>query len=200
MVKPISCGFLLSQDDLLGQKVLHCGTWLHLREWMKHDVSKLINANFCKKHLLCPACAWRRSIKAVAKYTEKVERVAKENPQLIPVMITFGVVNGPDLPERVQHLKTSIKAMTSAARKAKSKTGCMHGHAQIEWNKLAGSIRAMEVTNTGRQWHPHVHVFALVTDYIDRERLSAEWQRFTGDSFIVDVRKCKGEPSRGCAK
>jgi hypothetical protein len=183
--------FLIGRDELLGQKVRGCGSFLHMREWVKHEVSHLINANFCKKHLLCPACAWRRSLKLVARYTQKAEAIQKERPELIPMMITLGVVNGPDLAERVGHLKACWKAMGAAARKAASKTGCKHGNALIEMNKLAGSIRAIEITNKGKGWHAHMHIFALATDYIDREKLSAEWERFTGDSFIVDVRKCK---------
>ena len=63
----------------------------------------------------------------------------------------------------------------------------------IEWNKVHGSIRAIEVTwnKKAKEWHPHIHVFALVSEYISQMHLSAEWERFTGDSMIVDVRKCK---------
>lgn len=106
-------------------------------------------------------------------------------------MITIGVKSGPDLDERVGHLKASLKNMGAAARKAASKTGCKHGNSTIEWNKLAGSIRSIEVANKGNGWNVHSHTFGLLTDFIDREKLSKEWERFTGDSFIVDVRKCQ---------
>ena len=31
----------------------------------------------------------------------------------------------------------------------------------------------------------------LVDDWIDKDKLSAEWYAITGDSFIVDVRRVK---------
>ena len=184
--------FLIEKDNLLGWKVKDCGSWLHIREWLNHGTSALINANFCKKHILCPVCSMRRAIKLVARYTPKAEDVAKLYPILIPVMITVTVKSGPDLIERTEHLCESWKRMTAAARKAKAgKTG-HQSNAPVEWNKVIGSLRAFEVKNGDHGWHPHAHVFALISDYIDREALSAEWLRFTGDSCIVDVRKVKG--------
>jgi hypothetical protein len=104
-------------------------------------------------------------------------------------MITLTVKNGPDLAERLGHLKKSWSSMIGAARKGKAGT---ERHSSIEWNKVVGSVRAIEVTNKGNGWHPHIHVFALLSDYIDQPALSGEWQRFTGDSFVVGVTKCKG--------
>jgi hypothetical protein len=107
-------------------------------------------------------------------------------------MITFGPKNGDDLLERLNLLKEIIKSMGAAARKAASKTGCKHGNAVIEWNKIEGSLRSIEVTNKGRGWHVHTHVFALLSAYIDREALSDDLMRFSGgECKIVDVRACK---------
>lgn len=184
--------WLIGKNEMLGQLVRGCASFLHMREWIKHGESRLINANFCKKHLLCPTCAWRRSVKLVSRYTTKAETVAREHPELIPCMITFGPRNGEDLLERLLLLKRILSDMGAAARKAKSKTGCIHGHALIEWNKIEGMLRSIEVTNKGKGWHVHVHVFALLSAYIDREALSAELMRFSGgECKIVDVRACK---------
>ena len=181
--------WLIMQDELLGQKVRGCASFLHLREWLNHNESCLINANFCKKHLLCPACASRRAVKSIARYTPKLEHLIKESPNLIPCMITFGPRNGSDFGERLALLKDIIKKMGAAARKGESTSG---RHDVIEWNKVAGSLRAIEVTNKGNGWHVHTHIFALLRDYVNRERLSEELMRFSGgECSIVDVRKCK---------
>ena len=182
--------YLHKVDGKLGSQVAGCGSWLHVREWELSGESRLRNANFCKRFLICPACAARRAGKLVAAYAAKVEVVQDMTPGLIPVMITLTIRNGPDLGERLQHLKDSWGRMMAEKRKGASASS---RNAPIEWNKVHGSIRAIEVTRNDatKEWHPHIHVFALVSEYIDRERLSKEWERFTGDSFIVDVRKCK---------
>jgi hypothetical protein len=179
---------LLAEDEGLAQRVGDCGSWLRVREWINSGESRLVNANFCKKFLLCRCCAARRSGKLVSAYSKKVDFISECNPQLIPAMITLTIKNGHDLSERLLHLKTSWKTMCAAARKGKSNS---KKNLPIEWNKVAGSIRSIEVTNEGNGWHPHAHAFVLLTDYVDHSALSAEWERFTGDSFVVGISKCK---------
>lgn len=181
-------GYVLRHDEVLGQKINWCGSWLHFREWIESGDTRLLNANFCKKHLLCQACAVRRAAKMNEAYLPKVEAVAAAHEgKLVPAMITLTMKNGPDLAERLQAFKEGWKRMLAAKRKALGN----HRHDSIEWNKVCGSLRAIEVTWGKGGWHVHAHCFVLLTDYINRERLSEEWLRFTGDSFIVDARKCR---------
>lgn len=179
-------------QPVLGEKVRHCGSWLHFREWFEHGdtgASRLLNANFCKRHLLCQCCAVRRAGKMVETYEAKLAHVIEKRTDLIPAMVTLTLKNGTDLAERLQHFKDSWKAMGSAVRKAKANPV---KNLPLEWNKLAGGVSAIEVTYGVGGWHVHMHVFVLLTAYIDFRELSKEWKRFTGDSMIVDVRKCRG--------
>jgi hypothetical protein len=118
------------------------------------------------------------------------------HPGLVPVMITLTLRNGPDLRERLAHLKASWSRMLAAKRKGK--TG-KERHGAIEWNKVLGSIRSIEVKlgKGSGLWHAHIHVFALLTEYVNPFHLSSEWERFTGDSMIVDVRKCRNGIKEG---
>ena len=47
------------------------------------------------------------------------------------------------------------------------------------------------------EWHPHVHMFALLDTWIDQEHLSETWHEITGDSFIVDIRRVKKDKQYG---
>jgi hypothetical protein len=162
---------------------------MHFRQWIEADETRLLNANFCKRHLLCQACAVRRAGRMNESYLPKVQQVVGEHPHLVPAMVTLTVKNGPDLHERVTHLKESWKRMGAAKRKAASGS---ERHKPIEWNKVLGSLRALEVTRSkDQEWHPHFHCFVLLTSYIDQKKFSEEWKRFTGDSVIVGVTKCK---------
>ena len=40
--------------------------------------------------------------------------------------------------------------------------------------------------NSG-EWHPHSHMVWLCHELPDKFKLSEEWRKYTGDSFIVDV-------------
>lgn len=182
--------YTIAQDQLVGNKVKYCGTWLHMREWVETGETRLMNANFCKKFLLCQGCAVRRAAKMHEAYLAKVEHVSDTVPGLIPAMVTLTVKNGKDLEERYEHLKSAWTKMITAARKARSDSG---RHSPVEWNKVCGSIRSCEVTiSKTREWHPHLHAFVLISDYIDQAKLVEEWENWTGDSKVVDVRKCHG--------
>lgn len=182
--------YLDRADPKLASQVAGCGSWLHLREWELSGESRLRNANFCKRFLICPSCAARRAGKMVSAYANKIEVVQDMHPDLIPVMITLTILNRADLAEALRHLKDSWSRMMDAKRKGASKSST---NSTIEWNKVLGSIRAIEITRNKKtgEWHPHIHVFALVSEYLSQMHLSAEWERFTGDSMIVDVRRCR---------
>jgi hypothetical protein len=181
--------YVISQDQILGNKVRFCGSWLLFREWIETNEARLLNANFCKKHLLCLTCAVRRVYKMTEAYMPKLESLVDEHPKLIPAMVTLTVKNGRDLGERIAHLKRTWSKMLGEKRKGASSSG---RHLPVEWNKVFGSLRAMEVTIAKNgEWHPHFHVFVLLDDYIDQRKLSAEWQKWSGDSKIVGVTKCR---------
>lgn len=182
-------------ETALSERLHWCASWLHFREWSYSGETRLMNANFCKRYLLCPACASRRAGRLVQGYLPKIEQVTKERPELRACMITLTLKNGHDLQERFDLIRDAWKAMSAHTRKAKQ---AKYRHDSIEWNKVEGSIRSIETTRNEKDgsWHVHMHCFALISDWIDRVKLAKEWERFTGDSFIVDVRLCKPNPKR----
>lgn len=178
---------LKEEEPKLGDKLEGCGTWLLLREWLQTGRSKIQNANFCKRYLLCQSCAARRAMKQVVAYRGKVECVQEARPELIPAMITLTIKNRDCLPEGLDHLKGSFGRMMAAKRKGKSGSS---RNGLLEWNKVLGAVRSIEVTKKDKGWHPHIHAFCLLEDYVDQKKLSEEWHRFTGDSFVVGVKRC----------
>ena len=170
----------------------HCASYLVFHEYLSIDQIRLVKAHTCKQHLLCPFCAMRRSGKYVAKNIPKLEHILSENPSLIPVMITYTVKNGPNLRERYTHLKNAERRLKRSALNYKN------GQKWTEYARVQGAISAYEFTKKEKgDWHPHIHMFALVDSYIDQQALSQEWLKITGDSFIVDIRKIKVKPNAG---
>ena len=136
--------------------------------------------------MLCPFCSAIRASKQATAYHEKMVHILKENPNLKPVFVTLTVKNGDDLKERFNHLKDSFTTLQTARRK-----WLKRGNGHNEFCKAHGIVYAYEITNNGKGWHPHLHMILLVDDWIDKDKLSAEWYAITGDSFIVDVRRVK---------
>ena len=68
--------------------------------------------------------------------------------------------------------------------------------------KIDGGFYTTEYTynkSTG-EWHPHIHIFALLTDWIDQSELAETWHEITYDSYIVDVRRVRRTKEHGFAK
>ena len=169
-----------------------CASYLVFNEYFTVDELRLVKAHTCKKHLLCPFCAMRRSGKFVAKNLPKVEQVISENRARIPALVTLTVRNGPDLLERFNHLRRAHRRLNQRRRDH------LKGKTVTEWGKVAGGITSYEFTKKDEgDWHPHIHALVLLDDYVDQAKLSAEWESITGDSFIVDIRRIRGKANAG---
>ena len=158
---------------------------------------KLSKFHVCNQHLLCPFCAAIRASKAIQKYTERVDEVLKKKRKLKPVLITFTVKNGENLAERSEHLMKSFRTLMGRRRDYLKK-----GRGFNEFCKIDGAMYSYENTynEQTKEWHPHLHMFALLDDWIDQEALSETWHEITGDSFVVDIRKVKKTKQMGYAE
>lgn len=179
------------------QKLLVCGNFLLFKNFYTIDQIKLSKFHVCNQHLLCPFCAGIRASKAIQKYTERVDEVLSKNRKLKPVLITFTVKNGTDLGERSSHLMKSFRTLMERRRDYLKK-----GRGFNEFCKINGAMYSYENTFNPdtKEWHPHLHMFALLDDWIDQEELSQYWHSITGDSMIVDIRRVKKQKDLGYAK
>ena len=169
-----------------GHDVAGCANYLVFNHYYTVDQVRLAKARTCKRHLLCPFCARARAAKMVEKYLERFNLLQEQNPHQKAVFLTLTVKNGPDLQERFRHLVKAFRKYQEQRRDSIKK-----GRGYNELSKARGGVFSYEVTNKGNGWHPHLHAVLLVDDFIDQRELSAEWERITGDSKIVDVRLLK---------
>jgi hypothetical protein len=166
------------------EKLSNCGEWLVLRHYFTVDQLRLVAGNFCQLTKLCPLCAIRRGARNLGVYLDRYNYVTAQNPSLKPHLVTLTVRNGPDLKERYLHLTKALRKAVNARRQ--SRTG--NGRGASEFSKMAGGVGSIEITNTGNGWHPHAHIVGLFESDPDQEKVSQEWFKRTGDSYITDVR------------
>ena len=162
----------------LSTALYECASWLEFHRYANTGKTALIRACTCKKHLLCPVCAIRRGGKTLRRYHERAVHLAQEHDFH---MLTMTVKNGPDLGERYRHLKSSWRKLRQRAA---------DGYGPL--SHVKGMLWSYEFTRgetTG--WHPHIHVVLAVPKgskpvaYGKESALAFQWQKLTGDSFIV---------------
>lgn len=176
--------------NYFSKRMFDCSQYLLFRNYYEIGVTKLVKAHTCQIHLLCAVCAHNRAARAVRAYSERFDVIRKQNPRLKPILITLTVKNGSDLQERFDHLRSSFKNLLDRRRDWKSK-----GRGFVEFCKIQGAVYSYEVTRNPKtkEWHPHIHMFALCSDFIDRDELIQEWHEITQDSTVVDVRMIRSK-------
>jgi plasmid rolling circle replication initiator protein Rep len=179
------------------QKLNECGNYLLFKNFYTIGEVKLAKLRTCGQHLLCPFCAAIRASRAIQRYVERIDQVLQENRKLKPVLITLTVKNGSDLAERSEHLMKSFRTLLERRRDYEKK-----GRGFNEFCKVQGAMYSYENTFNEKtvEWHPHIHMFALVDQWIDQQEFSEYWHSITGDSMVVDVRRAKKEKGHGYSK
>lgn len=172
----------------LWRNLQDCGQYLIFRNYIVSKRARLIGACSCKQHLLCAFCASRRGVKNAVAYKEKVDHLAKESQDPLDlVFITFTIKNGPDLPERFEHLRKSIQTIL----RHRNTEALGRGTHKTEMSKLTGGVFAYEFKRGANldQWHPHIHMLAhLPKDRkIDARTLKNEWLAITDDSQVINI-------------
>lgn len=157
-----------------------CGNYLLFRDYYSIGKVRLHAARFCKKHLLCPLCAIRRGAKMVKAYMQKLASIKEDYPGLKAYLVTLTVRDGEDLEERFNHLYRSVQKLH------KTRTGTRQFSEASKADAAVWSYEFKRGKNSS-QWHPHVHAVWLCNEAPDAKKLSLQWQKITGDSFIVDV-------------
>ena len=141
----------------LKRQLCSCGNYLVFHQYHTVGQVRLAKASFCKNHLMCQLCAIRRGAKQVQGYLGKYEQVVAKNNALRPYMLTLTVKNGDSLPERFEHLQTSMRKFLKRRRDYIEK-----GRGLSQLGKSHGGVFSYELTKSKSGWHPHCHMVVML--------------------------------------
>lgn len=176
----------------LARSIEKCGSWLVFRDFYTINQQILIQADFCKKHLLCPLCAIRRGAKYLESYHLKYLQCLKENNKLNAYMVTFTIRNSEDLKERTNTLLKSYRKLINDARNFNNNK---KGYEYNEACKALGGVYSVEIKRgkNSNLWHPHIHAIWLCEDEPDEFKLKEDWKKVTKDSHMVNIKLFYGD-------
>lgn len=164
------------------------------------DYTKLINANFCK-YRLCPACAWRKSLKTysstrrIVDFLRNDSLLEKYGFNVCKYQFLFGTFTIKNV--TAENLEDAIDTLLF---------GFTHRFMRRKEVKKAfcGCIRTLEVTfnSVTNTFHPHIHAIFCIDDkyftenYLDHDTISNfAKSAFKCDSYtpITHIEKIKDE-------
>lgn len=173
-----------------------CATVLLFGVSSQNGSKKLKTANFCKLRL-CPMCIGRRARRNAWKLSQVLNLVEQEHgAKYLFLTLTIRNVPGDQLGDALGQLAKAWNLLLKQR--------------QIE-RSVKGWFRAIEITRSGRQYHPHIHaILAVDADYFSRESrqsgkylnqadLIERWQRALRVDYRPSVRiqTTKGEAGTG---
>lgn len=169
--------------------VRDCGTFLEMSEY--GEESRITAANFCKDRL-CPACAWRRSLKCFGQISSVLDWVESHDSDIKYLFLTLTVrnVRGTDLSCCIDDMSAAFKRLSN--NKA--------------WKRrVKGAIKTLEITynRDADTYHPHYHLILAVSksyakkgtdDYWRTEDWAAAWKKSARLPYTptVHIERVKG--------
>ena len=131
-----------------------CATFLQFNVY-KSGERRLKTANFCKLRL-CPMCIGRRARRSAWKLSQVLNMVeAEHGAKYLFLTLTMKNVPGDQLGDALGQLTKGWYRFMEQR--------------QIE-RSVKGWFRAIEITRSGKQYHPHLHaILAVEPDYFSRE-------------------------------
>lgn len=181
------------------ERMLDCASWLKFGDFFEQKETHLLDARFCGRAALCEPCARRRAGQVGVTYLPKFQAALEAKEGRIMALVTFTIQHVEELRLGLELIRDSWRGGRDRAKRYRNRPD---RNSPTEFAKMAGGTAALEVvrskTKPRTHWHPHLHVLAVLDDYIDQKALSEEWRQLTGGSYIVDIRRVKpGEELEG---
>jgi hypothetical protein len=154
------------------------------------QVVKVLRANWCKVPAVCPICSTRTQQKRRGIYTEPIRAAVSRYRHAY--MITFTVADGPDLAERLDHLRASFRAWYRMGQRRKDGT-----RSNGEAARIAAMLTGVELVKTSAGlWHVHMHALAFSSSRLDYRVYDA--RRLAAARREASGRRLSAETMRDC--
>ncbi len=173
----------LTYSDLMDKldSIRNCATVVELKgDWKPagagtlEQVLTVSAANYCRQHAVCPVCAERMQARRRARFDRALRRQAEmvrdtrdridgRPGDRYAYLMTFTVADGPDLGERLEHLKRSVRNWRRMGQRRKGKRS--HGEA----GKVVAGLSTVEIKRGegSGMWHAHAHALVFSDSPLD---------------------------------
>lgn len=137
----------------------NCNSWWLLDVYKNQGVKDFKKTNLCKDKF-CNNCKKVKQASRMSRFIPQIEKI-KEDNSLSLLTLTVPNCNGTDLNDTIKRMFKSFAYLIDYLKLKKKIKGLDFSRYGYE-----GALRSLEVTFSGDNYHPHIHVvIALGKDY-----------------------------------
>lgn len=177
-------------------RIRECCNQVAFREYLESGDVQLVSANFCKYDRICIACATKRAMRMIKKFSQGIEEHKLYSKKWYYVVLTISHTKEDSLTDLMDRLMLYKERLARAYRNSKRP---WHKTKSF-FNQFDGMVISIEIAHKG--WsgrHPHINILACSDNTIPIESKYSRWltnpdllqERKTmtdGTSYIHNIR------------
>lgn len=179
------------------QRIRECCNMIAFRRYLETGDVQLVSANFCKYDRICIACATKRAMRMIKKFSQWIQENNLYDKKRYYIVLTISHKEWDTLSELMDRLMLYKEKLARAYRNSKrDKQKSKSFFAQFD-----GMVMSIEIAHKWRNGrHPHINILACSDNDISTEskfirgntnqKLLDEWKEMTnGTSYIHNIRR-----------
>lgn len=179
------------------KRITECSNLVTFRRYLETGDIQLVSANFCKYDRICIACATKRAMRMIKKFSQWIKREGLYDKKRYYIVLTINHKKEDKLEYLMDRLKTYKERLARVYRNSKR----LSQKKKSFFSQFDGMVISIEIAHKGKNgWHPHINILACSDKniFIEKGRYSRwstntelleEWKYITdGTSYIHNIR------------
>ncbi|HMY80566.1 MAG TPA: protein rep [Candidatus Absconditabacterales bacterium] len=178
------------------QRMRECCNMVAFRRYLDTGNIQLVSSNFCKYDRICIACATKRAMRMIKKFSQGIQEHSLYNKKRYYIVLTISHKEGDALSELMDRLMLYKDKLARAYRNSKRD----NHKSKSFFAQFDGMVMSIEIDHKGKNGrHPHINILACSDNDIVTEskfargntnqQLLDEWKEITnGTSYIHNIR------------
>jgi hypothetical protein len=148
------------------QRITECCNLVSFRRYLETGDIQLVSANFCKYDRICVACATKRAMRTIKKFSQGIEANNLYNKKRYYIVLTISHKQGDNLEMLMKRLMTYKDRLAKAYRNSKRN----EQKTKSFFSLFDGMVISIEVAHKGMNGrHPHINILACSSEEIPIE-------------------------------
>lgn len=178
------------------QRMRECCNMVAFRRYLDTGNIQLVSSNFCKYDRICIACATKRAMRMIKKFSQGIQEHSLYEKKRYYIVLTISHKEWDTLSELMDRLMLYKDKLARAYRNSKRD----NQKSKSFFAQFDGMVMSIEIAHKWKNgWHPHINILACSDSDIVTESKFArgntnqalldEWKEITnGTSYIHNIR------------